>query len=83
MKVNEEVPVMNTDRAIRSMKNIIEYWTYRPSELEAAKLSIKALEKEIPLKVIKIEGVSSQACPVCKSNVNWKYCSNCGQKISY
>ncbi|HCL4447124.1 hypothetical protein EJM73_08555 [Clostridium botulinum] len=46
-------------------------------------LAIKALEKEIPKQVIKIKGVSSQACPICKSNVNWKYCSNCGQKLKY
>jgi hypothetical protein len=39
--------------------------------------------KEVPQNAIKIKGVSSQACPICKSNVNWKYCSNCGQKISY
>ncbi|NFM56643.1 hypothetical protein FDB98_06665 [Clostridium botulinum] len=46
-------------------------------------LAIKALEKEMPKQVIKIKGVSSQACPICKSNVNWKYCSNCGQKLKY
>jgi hypothetical protein len=40
-------------------------------------------DREEPKKVIKIEGVSSQACPMCMSNVNWKYCSNCGQRISY
>ncbi|MDY0395393.1 hypothetical protein ACFSMW_13360 [Virgibacillus halophilus] len=39
--------------------------------------------KQIPQKVVKIEGVSSQACPVCKSNVNGKYCSYCGQRLSY
>lgn len=46
-------------------------------------LAIKALEKEMPKQVIKIKGVSSQACPICKSNVNWKYCPNCGQKLKY
>ncbi len=40
-------------------------------------------DKEEPREVIKIEGVSSQACPICHHNVNWKYCSNCGQKIKY
>jgi len=40
-------------------------------------------DREEPKQVIKIEGVSSQACPICKINVNWKYCSNCGQRIKY
>lgn len=44
---------------------------------------INIVNKEIPMQVIKIEGISSQACPVCKHNVNWNYCSNCGQKIKY
>lgn len=43
---------------------------------------IQALEKQIPKKVIKTE-TSSQACPECKSNVRWKYCPNCGQKLDY
>lgn len=43
----------------------------------------KVLEKEIPKRVIKIEGASSQACPVCKNNVNFNYCPCCGQKLSY
>ena len=46
-------------------------------------LVIRLLKKEIPKKVVKIEGVSSQACPICKTNVNWKYCKNCGQRVSY
>lgn len=40
-------------------------------------------DKEEPKEIIKIEGVSSQACPICKSNVNGKYCPNCGQRIKY
>lgn len=40
-------------------------------------------DREDPKPAIKIDGVSSQACPVCHTNVNWKYCKNCGQRISY
>lgn len=45
-------------------------------------VDIEALEKQIPQNVIVTE-TSNQACPICKSNVNWKYCSNCGQKLDY
>ena len=38
----------NIDKAIKSLQNIIEYWYYRPSEVEAAKLAISALEKQLP-----------------------------------
>jgi len=40
-------------------------------------------DREEPKQAIKIDGVSSQACPICKKDVNWKYCSNCGQRIKY
>jgi len=40
-------------------------------------------DREEPEQAIKIKGVSSQACPVCKKNVNWNYCPNCGQRIKY
>ena len=38
---------MNKQDAIKSLKNIVEYWTYRPTEIEAAKLAISALEKQL------------------------------------
>ncbi|BAQ11467.1 hypothetical protein OXB_2997 [Bacillus sp. OxB-1] len=41
-----------------------------------------SIERQTSQKVIKTE-TSSQACPICKSNVNGKYCSGCGQKLSY
>lgn len=44
---------------------------------------LELLEKQVPMKVIKIPGKSSQACPMCEHNVKWNYCSNCGQKIQY
>lgn len=51
-------------------------------EKEVIQVARKALDKEIPQKVEKNE-YSSQACPTCKTNVNGKYCSFCGQRISY
>lgn len=36
---------MTHKEAIKSMENIVEYWTHRPTEVEAARLAIKALEK--------------------------------------
>lgn len=75
---------MTEQEAIKSMNNIIEYWTYRPSEVEAAKLAISALEKQIPKKVT-YEGF----CPNCNTqyplyppSLN-KYCGNCGQKLDW
>lgn len=34
---------MNREEAIKSLQNIIEYWTYKPTEVEAAKMAIAAL----------------------------------------
>ena len=34
---------MTREEAIKSLQNIIEYWTYKPTEGEAAKMAIAAL----------------------------------------
>lgn len=34
---------MTREEAIKSLQNIIEYWTYKPTEVEAAKMAIAAL----------------------------------------
>lgn len=69
-----------------------DYWVYDDNGLicgtagineNKVKALINIANKEIPMEIIKIKGVSSQACPVCQSNVNWNYCSNCGQRIKY
>lgn len=70
-----------------------KYWSMRDEECficgtlgineDKVKDLIKIANKEIPMETIKIKDVSSQACPVCKHNVNWNYCSNCGQRIKY
>lgn len=51
--------------------------------IDALEVAADAVSKQIAKRVIAIEGKSSQACPVCKANVRWKYCHNCGQKIDY
>lgn len=71
---------------IKEAKEIIQagfsWANWTDDQREAFLLAYKALDKEIPKKVEKNEN-SSQACPECKSNVNGKYCSFCGQRISY
>ena len=74
---------MNKQEAIKSLKNIVEYWTYRPTiveywtyrptEIEAAKLAISTLEK-----------TSDKNCSMCidkgkcaiHDNFNIDYCSD-------
>ena len=34
---------MTREEAIKSLQNIVEYWTYKPTEVEAAKMAITAL----------------------------------------
>ncbi|MBY6900211.1 hypothetical protein [Clostridium botulinum] len=67
----------NTDKEI---KKAIEYFNGYGSPYD--ELVISTLEKQAPKKVIRTKTIS-QACPVCKSAVNWKYCSNCGQRLTY
>lgn len=57
-------------------------WTALRFEKPLLKTLLTLIEKETTQKVIKIE-TSSQACPACKSNVNGKYCSSCGQRLHY
>lgn len=46
--------------------------------------AIKALEKQVPKKVLGVE-TGLWHCPICNSNVNQedKYCSICGQSIDF
>lgn len=39
---------MTREEAIKSLQNIIEYWTYKPTEVEAAKMAIAALRPRQP-----------------------------------
>lgn len=48
---------MTREEAIKSLQNIIEYWTYKPTEVEAAKMAIAALRPVSREKVEKMRGV--------------------------
>jgi len=76
---------MKIEEAIKGMNNIIEHWTYRPSEAEAAKTAITALEKQIPKKP-----TDNGHCPECFSDNDCPYneekvrcCPSCGQKLDW
>lgn len=54
---------MTREEAIKSLQNIIEYWTYKPTEVEAAKMAIAALR---PVSREQVEKVWT-GCPACKN----------------
>lgn len=83
---------MEIQEAIKSLKNIVEYWTYRPTEVEAATMAIEALEKQIPKKPTKdkeqnIRYTSAYSCPTCGNGFSGTgiaiYCYHCGQKLDW
>ena len=89
---------MKIEEAIKSMNNIIEYWTYKPTEVEAAKMAIEALEKQIAKPIhYRTEPIGGgihglfYECPNCKVDVRHvvksdylcKYCPECGQKVRW
>lgn len=80
--------MMNIQEAIKSLQNVVDYWTYKPSEVEAASIAIQALEKQMPYKIDKrIEFSSRIIYGTCKCgtklyNFN-NYCKDCGQKIDW
>lgn len=79
---------MTSEEAIKSLKNIIEYWTHKPTEIKAAELAISALEKQIPKKPKKILQAFEYRfgdCPSCNksSDMNYKHCQYCGQKLDW
>ena len=76
---------MNREEAIKSLKNIIEYWTYQPTEVESATLAISALEKQMPKKPELKLGI--YFCSECgnsfNDDMNENYCNCCGQAIDW
>ena len=47
---------MTREEAIKSLQNIVEYWTYKPTEVEAAKMAITALRPVSRERVEKVKG---------------------------
>ncbi|MEA5003832.1 hypothetical protein SDC9_199957 [bioreactor metagenome] len=76
------------EKAIKSLKNIIEYWTYKPTEVEAATLAITALlekqEREQGCETCEnyfALQYAKYSYNECESNSECLYCPNCGRKL--
>jgi len=74
---------MENQKVIEIIQAGLAWANWTDEQKEAFIIAGELVKKQIPQKYIKIKGVSSQACPVCKSNVNGKYCPSCGQRIKY
>lgn len=68
---------MTREEAIKSLKNIVEYWTYKPTEVEAAKMAIDALH---PVSRGQIEQ-NKRRWEVQTSIFPYYYCSGCGESF--
>lgn len=70
---------MTREEAIKSLKNIVEYWTYKPTEVEAAKMAIAALRPVSREQVEKVWRGEWMALDEC-SNAG-VYCKRCKKKV--
>lgn len=68
---------MTREEAIKSLKNIVEYWTYKPTEVEAAKMAISALH---PVNRGQIEQ-NKRRWEIQTSISPYYYCSGCGESF--
>ena len=88
---------MTKDEALKSLQNIVEYWTYKPTEVEAAKMAISALCGPTRKQVEKAwrgewigmpnMGVYDIACSKCGYATGirfWSsdFCPNCGAPMT-
>lgn len=95
MKVEEAE--MTNKEAIQNLIQISRMYGHKWQQ-EACAIAIKALEKQMPKKPIRIEYVDGGAeseCPSCKKRIcmvfgngdtfRWQmpYCCDCGQKIDW
>lgn len=75
-------------KAIRGLKNIVEFWYNRPEEIETAKLAIAALEKQIPKKPKRLNAFKAIGkCRGCERVISTRtasvYCQYCGNKVDW
>lgn len=87
---------MNAKEAINNLKNIIEHWTYKPTEVKTAICAIKALKIQMPkkprehynwgdfTKEQKLEN-AHWFCGKCDKSIEeiYNFCPECGQKIDW
>ena len=71
---------MTREEAIKSLQNIVEYWTYKPTEVEAAKMAITALR---PVSREQVETVGRGVWkhylpPLGAGNIQCR-CTKCGR----
>lgn len=72
---------MKREEAIKSLQNIVEYWTYKPTEVEAAKMAISALcpvSREQVEKVWRGEWIAKHYVDGILEGTNFDECSKCG-----
>ena len=69
--------MMTREEAIKSLQNIVEYWTYKPTEVEAAKMAITALR---PVSREQIEKVWRGEWRSIHGLSEY-YCSRCGEEF--
>lgn len=88
---------MTREEAIKSLQNIIEYWTYKPTEGEAAKMAIDALRPVSREQVEKMgkgewedmreayNDVPKRRCSRCKRvfiGLDKPFCEACGAPMT-
>ena len=88
---------MTREEAIKSLQNIIEYWTYKPTEVEAAKMAIDALRPVSREQVEKMgtgewedmreayNDVPKRRCSRCKRvfiGLDKPFCEACGAPMT-
>lgn len=56
-------------------------WT--ETQKEEILQAMAALDKQIPLQSSINSAPGKKMCPICGSEVEGRYCSNCGQRISH
>lgn len=75
-------------KAVRGLKNIVEFWCNRPEEIETAKLAIEALEKQVAKKPERLNAFKSIGkCKGCEKVISIRtasaYCQYCGNKVDW